>query len=380
MIQPVLFYPGDSGVPGATPIVATDLWGRVTSYEHSITATSGFESARITATIETPDDAAWWFGQLMAHAQMIGPDAEVVWEGLLVGAELSVGRKRRARSLDGMANRIQVRYNDAITNAPATTAASDSGASQRRYGVRTLTLTLNDASATEAGYVQAQTLAAKAAPAFIPTTAIADGDDTAAVLTLTFAGWYTTLGWLTTSSSTVATAVTTTQVDTLITAYTSTNNWFSSTRRITASGISATQYIEDDTTYRQAIERLLAQGNGTTRYAWGVYEGRQFVAAPWAMASLATARTYVGDLGQSAIHTGNAGARVAPYNLRPDSVYIERDMLDFVVTDATTPDGVGRQYVERVTYREDAGTWEARLEGQTNDGIDATIAVITGKS
>lgn len=382
MIAPILLQPGAAGVPlTIANVLAFPLAGKVRSYTHTISAMGGFESASVVIPITDDDEYGYWCDQLFCDAVMIGPDAEVVWNGYLTRVTLRVGSKARSRGLDSMANRVNVRYTTYLGNQTTTGTSSNSG-SQARYGVKEAILSLNETSSTHAQNVRAQYLAAHAWPEFEPTTTIDPADRHPGYeLELEFAGWYQTLAWLTTSVTTTSTAVTTTQVGTLLTSYAATNAWISTdTSQIVASGISETQYIAPDTTYTAAIERLLSAGNGTNRYAWGIYENRRFRANVWAGAtptSLAT--VYLGDLGRGTIYQNGGMVQVAPYNVRPDAIYLERDLLDITMI-GSQPDAAARHYVERVTYQEERGAgWSLALEGQSTDDVSARIAHLSGR-
>lgn len=374
MLTPVMYHIGAMGVPSTDAQIVPLPWSR---YEHTITARGGSESASLTLPLRNIEEADWFFQQLLAPMHVYGPDLQLLWTGYLTRVELRVGGKARSRGLDSMANRITVRYTD-TNGQPGATAASNSADSQARYGVKLATIDLNHAGSAGPGQVQAAVLAARAWPEFEPTTTMDDGEGAATPeLRLVCAGWYTTLGWLTTSNTTKATAVTTTQVQTLLTSYAATNAWINSDYgRIVASGISDTQYIAADTTYLQAIERLLNQGNGTNRYMWGIDENRRFYAQAWAGATPSTL-TYYGRLGTNGIFN-ESGGKLLPYEVKPDGMYGEYNMLDRLESTAQVA-SASRHYVERVRYSmERSGAWQLTLEGPATDDVTAIIARLGG--
>lgn len=347
---------------------------RATSYEHTSAATFGFESMRLTFPCAL-DEAIFWAGQLMANISISGPDAMTAWEGYLAGVEISAGTRQRSISLDSMGNRVRVRYTTVNGVSGVTSTASDAS-SIARYGTKDLVESLPTTTSTAADNRRAVLLAARKHPVMQPTTSLETAGAGPVVVTLIGAGWYAVLDWLLTSSSTTSTAVTTTQVGTLLTAYNAVNAFLSSTTRITASGISDTQYIADDTTYRAAIERLLIQGNGTNRYAWGVYEDRVFHAAPWAGATPETI-TYRGTLGDGARIFGDGGNEIMPWSVRPDAMYEESDLLDVAALSAQ-PDAAARHYIERVAFRMEPGGYSLSLEPAASDDLTAQLARFQG--
>lgn len=357
-----------SGVPGSDRL--PDPLARAISYEHTSSATFGFESLRITFPT-TLDEAMFWAGQLMASIASSGPDAMPAWEGFLAGVEISVGTRQRSISIDAMANRVRVRYTTVNGVAGVTATASDAS-SQARYGVKDLVESLPTTTAAAADNRRAVLLSARAWPRMQPTTEIGTGGGGAVTCTLIGAGWYAALDWLLTSNATTSTAVTTAQVASLLTGYAATNAFLSSTTRITASSVSDTQAIDADTTSRAAIERLLIQGNGAQRYAWGVYEDRIFHAAPWAGAT-PDAVTYRGSLGDGARVFSAQGNVIMPWSVRPDSIYEESDLLDAAAR-AGMPDAAARHYVERVTFGMDASGYRLGLEPAAASDLDVLLA------
>lgn len=366
---PVLSAPGAGGIYAQTSILPLNP-DRLTAYQHTITATGGFESLRLDFS-GTLSEAIYWAGQLMAGIVVTAPDATVAWEGYLAGVEYTVGLRARAVALDEMANRVRVRYTTVNGVSGVTATASDTN-SQARYGIKDLVETLPETTATGAEQRRGVVLAKRARPKMRPTSQVASGQVGGVQISLIGAGWYSALDWVVNSNTDTSSAVTTTQVGTLLTGYNAVNAFLATSTRITASGISDTQYIGADTTYRAAIEKLLAQGNGTNRYAWGVYEDRMFWAAPWAGATPTTV-TYRGTFGSQARIYGLLGNVVMPWAVRPDAIYEESDLLDVsVLSDA--PDAAARHYLERVTFSVAPDGYSVDMEPEATDALDAQLA------
>lgn len=365
-----------AGIPTQNAVLMSDLGPRLDSYEHTIAATFGFESMRCSYK-GTFEDALYALNNFLCGSTIVtGPDAEIVWEGFCTVVEVTFAGERRSLSIEKMANRVKARYATTLGSPGATSTSTDS-ASIALYGNKDAVLSLPETTSTGASNLVTAYLAEHKNPLSSPSSEIATGAHPEITINLTFAGWYAALDWLLTSNSATSTAVTTTQVTNLITSYNGVNNWFSSDyTQVTASGISDTQYIVPDTTYRQAIERLLAQGNGTNRYAWGVYEGRRFVANVWAGATPIppdNMRWLAGvDVYDS---TGNI---IAPYNVRPDAMYQVSDLLDPSPV-ASAQDAASRYYVDRVTCSIQGGAIAVRLEPAQNDSFDARLARLGGR-
>jgi hypothetical protein len=369
MITPVIYAPGANGVPGTSVI---PLSFQPTRYTHSIAAVGGFESASLdfAADLET---ALYWLKNLMASAVMCGPDAETVWEGFLSGVSVSLGQEQIDLSLDDLANAVKVRYQSDI-GVNTTTAFTTDTASIATYGRRELVYSGSGMTSTGATALRDALLASRKNPLARRTSEVRTGGGLEEIgVTLTFTGWYYALDWLVTSSTTTSTTSTTGYVTTLLTNYNSINNFFStSAANITASGVSETQYIDADTTYRAAIEKLLNLGTSSgQRQAWGIYEGRAMTIKPWAGASPTTI-TYQRSLADGRVFN-SAGGVVEPWNVRPDAMYQVIELLDPAPV-ASAQDDAARYYVERVTCTVDSGGASVRLEPARSSGVDVLLA------
>lgn len=369
-----IYERGALGVPTATVI---DNLARVAeSLDWTISDQFGFESASVTFTA-APDDVLTWFGRLGCGITIFGPGAERCWEGLLIEVTGTFGGESHSRSLDGMANRWDVRYTTVNGVSLATGSASETD-STSVYGTKDSTASISGATSTAAQNLRAQLLAARAWPQRRPTSEVSTNAGAGEMsVTLTFAGWYSTLDWVLTSRTDTTSEATTTQLAALIGNVSpgigATNAFLStSTARILASGISDTRFIEDGTTYRSKIETLLSQGNSSNqRFAWGVYEGRQFVNEVWAGAAPGTLH-YVRWLGSGMI-TNPQGGIIDPWNVRPNAMYQVADLADSA-TRSVEQDGTGRYYVARTRFHADRSAISVACEPSEVDDLSARFA------
>lgn len=368
-MRPV-FYPAGAVGVFAEGAPLPDITSRLMSYEQTSTATCGFESMACTFP-GTLHEAIFWASQLMAGTVVYGPDAMTAWEGYLSRVEITLGQRQRSIGLDNLANRVRVRYTTYLGTPGVTSSSSDTN-SQARYGIKDLVETLPVTGLTGAQQRRDAVLSARKRPKMEPVTRLTTGEGSELTIRLIGAGWYTALDWIVTNNTATSTAVTTTQVSTLLTGYAAVNAFLSTTTRITASGISDTQFIDTDTTYRAAIEHLLAQGNGSQRYAWGVYEDRIFYAAPWAGATPETI-AYRGSFGSQARIYGANNNLIMPWSVRPNAMYEETDLLDMAAL-ADQSDGAARHYAERVTFNISADSYSVDLEPAETDALTAQLA------
>lgn len=366
-----VYQRGVAGVPTTTLLarLAPD------TYEHTIANRFGFESATITFGA-TRADALDWLQQLMSSLQVDGPDADRVWEGFLTRAEVRIGQVQHSRSLEKMANRMRVRYTT-VNGVAGVSSTASALTSQYLYGIRDDVVTLNTATSTAAGNLRDAELAARQWP--VSETSIASGppvDGAAAQVTLTFAGWYDTLGWVLTSRTDTTTESTTAQVIALLGSspgISSTNQFISqSSRRIAASGVNATRKIDDDTTYRTKMEALLQQGNGTGQnVAWGVYEDRVFVVEGWAGNTPSTV-AYTYDLDWQTVYDANLGGAIWPWQVRPNKMVLIPGLLD-VAPPSGAPDAAGRLCADRVTCRVSRTDATVQIEPSQTDALEARL-------
>lgn len=358
-----------------------DLAPRLSSYEQTISATCGFESA--TCKLRTTlAEAQRLCERLFCGLIVTGTDADIAWEGFLAGVSYRAGDEVVNISLDDVANRVNVRYNTVAYSRPATTGAASHAASIAIYGTKDFVQGIGTALPAAATSLRDAILADRALPRATADSTIATGNQNNPFsglvdVTLSFAGWYTTLGWVLTSRTDTTTESTTTQAGALIGTSSpgigATNPFLSaSTARIVSSGVSDTRKIEPDTPYRTKIEALLSKGNSSNqRLAWGVYEGRVFVVEAAASAT-PTVVTYRRRIGSPLLETGS-GVLVMPWAARPNGILETPDLLN-----VGPPSGAielpGRRFVERWTFSLNADGWSLTPEPAASTNIDARIA------
>lgn len=369
MITLQAYQRGAGGVPSTNPLITPIL----ERYTHTISATGGFESAQGTCSGSLEDAAYWLSNGLGAAVYAYSPDMDSIWEGILFTVSATIGRERIELSLADMANAVRVRYQPDIGAQTSTSFQTDT-ASIAQYGRKEFVYSGSGMTSTAATALRNTILATRKNPVATRSSEISTGAiDGVAKIDLGCIGWYYALDWLTTSSATTSTAVTTTQATTLLTSYNSTNNFFdTSTANITASGLSDTQYINDDTTYRAAIERLLNLGNSSNqRLAWGIYEGRTLTIKPWAGAT-PTVITYQQYLSDGYMHTPGGGS-VPPWLVRPDAMYQVVDLID-AATLVGSGDNLATYYLERVSCTVDTSGSSLRLEPAQSGELDVLLA------
>jgi hypothetical protein len=366
-----IFERGVGGVPSTDHV--TNLGASANNYTQTITDQFGFESMQVPLTVSLDEAVEWLQNGLMRHAVVSDPEAAICWEGFLSSVSAQIGQKTVTLSLDVMANRVRCLYTNVLGGSEVTSPVSDAN-SQVLYGIKDRVVSLNNSSSVPAAYRAAIVLADLAFPKSREASQVTTGAQGDITLTLSFTGWYGVLEWLLTSNSTTSTAVTTTQVGTLIDDYTDTNAFVSdSTYYITASGISSPQKIEANTTYREAIEDRLKLGTGTYPLTWGIYEDRTLHVDPWAGATPTTI-TYQEYLGDANVYDA-AGSVVMPWNVRPNAISQVNNLLDVGPPNAA-PDAAARKYVGRVTCTISSDQIGCTLEPSELDSVEVRLAAL----
>ena len=371
-----LFERGNNGIP-TTNVAVEDIARRCTSYEHTIAARGGFESMRVGFPC-SKDEAVNIFNTWLGRSTVVySPDIAVIWEGQLAGITMTLGQRRRSISLEKLSNRLRCRYTDENGATTATSPTSDA-TSIALYGTKDAVVSASSITSTQASGIAARALAQWKNPQQQPDTKIMTGNLGDVSVDLLFKGWYWTLGWVVTSRTSTTATATGTQIGALIAAsgvgIGVTNAFLStSTANIGTTGVTATEFIADETTYQEKIEQLVAQGDGADRWVLMCLEDRVLALRKWAGATPSTV-SYVAHLGDHRVYTPE-GRLVNPWDVRPDTMYQEVDLLNPSLVSAY--DDATRQYVERVVCTISPSRIGVTLEPQASDSLDTLLRGIS---
>lgn len=371
----------DSGLGGVpTTTNPRDLSGWAEAYQDSLLNELGCETARITGRVPSIEAAVDWTQRLMAAIEVYTPSGRPRFFGFL--HEVSIPALECSVSLTDMANAVIVRYTDP-DGKKGTQTATNSG-SIAQFGRKELVLNFSTAYAAEATNRAATVLAQLAYPPNKETVSVekADGGDGVAI-ELTFRGWAEALKWLTFGSTTTATAVTSTQVTSLITAYNSTNNFFDTAgAAVTSTGFSATQYCDPDTTYFERIATLLAAGNSSQqRVAWGFYTRAITINTAASATPDTIAYSYSKRTRTLRDSTGNV---IEPWDWAPDVMIQNIDAIERPYPTGTIAT-LTKKYIKRVTLSIDkqgkvSGTLEPDDPDKLPEFLAKPVSVTSGVS
>lgn len=266
-LKVVIFDPGAGGAPTQTN--PRDLSGWATEYSDSNCNEFGAESLTLTGYVDSIEAAIDFTQRLMSSVEVYTPAGRPRFFGFLHSVTVPV--IHCSVSMEDLANVVILRYT--TPNNVKGTETATNAASIARYGRKEIVLNYSDVLAAEATNRAAMILGRIQEPPNTEPISIELGEKPPFRVDLTFRGWAETLKWVTTSNTTQATAVTSTQVTSLITTYNAINNFFDTAgAAVTSTGFSATQYCPPDTTYYDRIQTLLSAGNSSQqRIAWGFF-------------------------------------------------------------------------------------------------------------
>lgn len=338
-----VFDPGLGGIPTTNNPVK--LGPRIVDYTDQICNELGDESMRCSFEAHSLEEAIDWTERLMASVEVYTPSGRRRFSGFL--NEVTIPALECSRSLIDMANVVTVRYTD--PDGKKGTQVASNAASIARYGRKERLLNLSTAYAAEA-LNRAQTILAQIAePSNKESVTIGEIQKPPYLVTLVFRGWAETLQWVRTVNATVTTAVTSTQVTGLLTAYNLVNAFFdTASNSVTATGLSTSQYVDPDTPYFERVSMLLAAGNSSQqRVAWGIY-GRAITIAVGASAFPSTIAYYYSKRTRELRDA--SGNVIPPWDWTPDVMVQSIDLIEAAPATGAIA-SLTRKYIRRVTLR-----------------------------
>jgi len=184
---------------------------------------------------------------------------EAVWWGFVWGVVVPLGGYVVGRSLEGMANRVRVRYKDS-TPAEAVTGWADDAESQAVFGVVEFeeAMSQEEATSAEAEQRRDRILADRAWPTPTVEQAVASRETGE----VTLRGWWTTLGWQFWAQASTGGVENTTQIDSIATAE---GEFIVDVDVVDSSGVSGEQERDGSQTALENILELLATGTTNDR-------------------------------------------------------------------------------------------------------------------
>ena len=383
-----LYARGDYGVPSATgpaggsgsgtwttPLIG-DLAPWMTSLEFSISDKFGFESATLELLVPREIASEALTSWLMTSTVIRDRHGITCWEGFVSAIEATIDGDTRTIKLDDVATNVIGR----ITQTDGTVTTVSGGRNQYLYGRKDYTLNLPKGLVNPGIAINTE-INRRGYPVVTssPSLATGGGAPSPARLRLTFAGWYWALAWVSVSSTSTTSTRAATQITNLLTAYNAINNFFSSdfSNVYTAAGTNSTsEFLDDNNTYRSAIEARASVGTDPAYhdyvpFAWGFYEARMFSLQLSAYYVQQPSTSYVRPAaGDPALYDG-FGYAVLPWRARPNRIYTANSVYTLV----TAGDYDARSaYIGRTAFHVDSGGWNLQLQGATLEDVTQIVA------
>lgn len=356
-MQAHVYAKGLAGIPTTT--LVADLTGRTSDISFTWSALWGPLTARVSwsGTLDEAFKCAdQWLGN---ELKILSPDSQWLWEGIIWTVRFSAGRRGRARSLEGYANRVRLHYREmnylvtppSEVNAAAIASADDAD-EQAIYGIHTHMENAGELSLTMASETANRILTERKRLLWLPesgTLGSESGD--AATIEIECYGWYRSL-WFepVTPITTTGTADPSVVITDLLNLW---SPWLSSNRdSMETTGKTVIRQFLDYETSGEMIKRLV---EATPGYTFGLGENRVPYLRP--NKRQATTADYHEDL-YGLVSTAT-GLPLPLWEVRPDSVLRQSDFVP--VTTNLASDAIANiesVYLVETTYNAASNTLE----------------------
>lgn len=186
-------------------------------------------------------------------------DGQPVWWGYAAEVSVHAFGYSMGLTLEGMANRVRVRYTD-TAGTPAVTAWADETISQAAYGIIEYEeqMSQEEGNSTEAEQRRDRILSQRAWPLPLPMR----GQDAPGTGRLTLRGWWTTLAWQYWTQASTGGVENTTQIASIVSAEAP---LLTGTDVVNTSGVSGEQERDGTQTALENIVELLTTGTTNDR-------------------------------------------------------------------------------------------------------------------
>jgi hypothetical protein len=341
-MQAIIRQRSANGAPGA---YLSDVAERLPDVSFSRRALWGPFSATLSwdGTREEGYRAADWLG---SGVEVVSPDGDALWSGLIWSVGVGTGQRRRTRSLEGYANRVRVLWNN--DGAQGSPIVADDTAGQASYGVYEYVHNAGRVDAFTASNLATQQLSLKSRLLYLP-------ESSGSGITIECVGWYQTLGNLTYTSATTGTADVAVVIKDVLTA--SAPLITADYSQIQTTGATVSQTFDTYETPLEIIRRLV---DSTTDYVFGIGPGRVPYLRP---SNRLSATPHYRELATGVIEDV-AGAIVAPYLVQADRVVRQVDLAP-VSLPLTAIDSIESVWLAEVSYSSTAGMrYRATIAGE----------------
>lgn len=339
----------------ALPVRKEEFGKSVDSYEHTINAVGGYESATFTISDLQTQLEEYFQNWVGAHIEVYGPNHRRIWEGFVNGVQLNVGGLSVGRGmLTEIGNRIVVTYTliDTTADPPAsgiqteTVALSDT-TSQGRYGIWDIVYSAGSQLPTSAATIQQVLLNDVRYPPV--SQDVNPGAGNPPSLTVTCSGYWAWANAYIFNDATTGTRTVSAKIQAVLGG--DPNGIFSTDYSYIDTNASLVAARERDN--RKAWDLLTAlasSGDGTNYYRWtlGCYDDRK-----WVYTAQPTTYEYVHRLADPKLRiVSKSGVEKERWEIRPAQWLFVSDFL----IGRTQPTTLYRSdprylFIEKVSYR-----------------------------
>lgn len=262
--------------------LVNDLIGsQINSYQHSISALGGYNSATIVINDRQMNIEDWLSDGLMRHIEVYNPALVKIWEGFVNEIVITLGALSVTRGpLLDVGNNVALTYSTVDTSISppavgmrATTAFSADTDSQALYGVLENVLSAGGVSSTEATTIRDVFLTENKDPQSSQQLNI--GQSSELSVRLNCLGYYHLMKkYIYNQTASTGTANLSTVLAAIIAA--DPNSILSTdTSGITSNTLQVKQYLNDNSPAWNLIQGLVARGDASdNRYIFGIYNDR----------------------------------------------------------------------------------------------------------
>jgi hypothetical protein len=344
----------------------------MTTYQHSITARGGCESATI--NIDVPlDDAMQYLDCILRHVRVFDQYAQQIWSGFVNRVTVDYGSSTTSIGLENYASRYIMYQNNAVTATLFDANVAQTYADKLR--VVTPYSTAISAGARTAILTQQLTLFG--APQVETRTNADTRSSQRCQVTLECLGYYSITNWTAITSAFTPAALTDTavQINTWINAAITNNTYFQIGSGMLTTGVNIdnTSTWQAYTTYNQLLDDAFSAGTSTGQViSYGV-DPYGFFSFQLSAINDKTVH-YVKSVGSSKIYSV-AGNEIPPTQVLPDRNLAIQELkpLYYVNSPTAYP---GFSYVDRVSLQIDRNGYQLVLEPSALNDSMYDIAVL----
>jgi len=302
----------------------------VYNYRHSINAIGGFDTASCDIAVRSRDEGQQFLDQYLGNrvAFFVDNPVEPIWEGFINRMTFSAGNTQYSISLDQLANRVSIVFNQTDgSTTTAKTAVVNNAASQAIYGFKQEHVDMGYMPNTTTATTLRDTVLAQRA---YPKTSVLPSGGSGGLLHIECLGFYHTLGWEDYRQTVSATVQIGALIDTIISGCSNGTTFFdSSDLTLTDANTTATnqQAMRGESAW-DSLRKLSEVGDGSVYWVIGITPTDfQLGTRRFFYRQASSTITYTARQSDGLRIRNLYGQLVDPWRVRPDTGIRVSDML-----------------------------------------------------